>query len=105
MEHTEINQWPLECQNQNHHLIIGEEIRIFIKFFQAESRLICDICQKPGWWQVITERNRVWCFPCRRLLDTGRLMERITDEKNNSDEKIEEAIKKVHGLDDIALYK
>jgi len=32
-------------------------------------------------------------------------MERITDEKNNSDEKIEEAIKKVHGLDDIALYK
>ncbi len=87
--------WEAECLDQNHHLINGEEIKVFIKFFQMESKLICDVCQKSEWCQVITRKSRVWCFPCRWLLDTGRLVKNMTDRRNNSDEEIEEAIKKL----------
>lgn len=98
-------QWESECQTQNHHFINGEKIRVFVKFFQAEIKLTCDVCQETEWCQVITKGGRVWCFSCRWLFDTERLVKKMADERKNSDEEIEEAIRKLSESKHVIFYE
>lgn len=89
MEYIEINQWPLECQNQKHNFIGGEKIKFFIRKVDGESdnKLTCDTCRKYRVWKAITVGNTVWCSDCLSYYDENR---------SNSDEEIEQALKKIH---------
>ena len=98
MEIIEINQWPLECQNQKHHLIRGEEIKFLIREGDSGNgnKLTCDNCRICKAWKAITKQNKVWCRDCLPPYDEIWQVNTISKRDNNSDEEIEEAIKKMH---------